>query len=134
MCQLIQMTKPGAGIFGLDRENHLWIVLSDPTPTDEIAVVMLFKHGRPRLRDHASCTVIRRGEYQELDSDVCVEMRRLSLRPWRPLLKGLDDGELQRKPTVEPAVLCRIQQAVLTSEVPPDRVREAVRQTIEYGA
>ena len=129
------MTKPGAVIFGLDGGGHIWIVLSDPTPKDEIAVVMLFSHGRPKWKkDHAGCTVIRRGEYQELDYDVCVEMGRSRLRRWRSLLEGLDRGELKRMPTVESAILGRIQQAVLTSEIPPKRVRDAIRQTIECEA
>lgn len=129
------MINPGATFVGGDEEGHIWIILSRPTAGDEIAVVMLFKHGRPNLRDHASCIVIRRGEYQELDSDVCVEMRRSRLMKWRPLFESLEDGrDLERRSTVESDILCRIQQAILTSEIPPDPVRKAVRQTIEREA
>ena len=129
------MAKPGAAIVGLDGGGHIWIVLSAPTPKDEIAVVMLFKHGRPKRLDHASCTVIRCGEYQKLRYDVCVEMRRSALKPRRSLLEDMEDRrERRRLPTVAPAILYRIQQAVLTSEIPPKRVRDAIRQTIECEA
>ena len=136
MCQLIQLIKPGAAIVGLDEERHIWIVLSNPTLDDKIAVVMLSEHGRPKRSDHARCTVIRRGEYQGLYSDLCVVMQRSALKPRGPLHKALEDGrdDLRSMRRVRSAVLCRFQQAVLASEYTTDPVRKAIRQTIERKA
>lgn len=130
------MVKPDATIYGLDKRGHIWVVLSDPELANKIAVVSLSKHGRPELKDHAGCTIIRRGEYQGFHGDKCVEMQSSRLMRWRPLLKALEDRkELEPgQATVDPDILVRIQRAVLVSEIPPDSVRKAVRQTVEPEA
>lgn len=96
---------------------------------------MLSKHGRPKQSDHACCTIIRRGEYQGLNSDLCV-MQRSTLMREGPLRKVLEDGkdELRSMRRVRSDVLDRIRQAVLDSEYTMDPVRKAIRQTIERDA
>lgn len=96
---------------------------------------MLSKHGRPEQSDHARCTIIRRGEYQGLNSDLCVMQRSILMRQG-PLRKALENGEdeLRSMRRVGPDVLDRIQQAVLDSEYTMDPVRKAIRQTVKGEA
>ena len=132
---MIQMTRPGVAIIGLDEGRHPWIVLSNPTPAGEIAVVMLSKHGRPEQSDPARCNIIRRGDYPGLNSDLCVMQRSILMRQG-PLRKALENGEdeLRSMRRVGPDVLDRIQQAVLDSEYTMDPVRKAIRQTVKGEA
>lgn len=128
------MIEPGAAIVGLDMDGHIWIVLSDPTPSGQIVIVSLSKHGRPGWPDHARCTIIRQDEYPVLYSDSCVMPRSANLNPLRPLLVSQTDGRLSQRDAVTPAILGRIQQAVLDFRFTLDPVRNAIRRTIERDA
>lgn len=125
------MIVPGDAIVGLDMGGHISIVLSSPTAEDEIALVNLSKHGRPRYSDHARCVIVRRAEYPVLYSDSCVFLRSANLNPLAPLLADQAKEKLAQRDSVSPAILLRIQRAVLGSRFAPSPVRDAIRATID---
>lgn len=125
------MIVPGDAIIGLDMGGHISVVLSNPTAEDEIAVVNLSKHGRPRYSDHAHCVIVRRAEYPVLYSDSCVFLRSANLNPLAPLLADQAKGNLAQRDSVPPAILLRIQRAVLEFRFTPYPVRDAIRATID---
>lgn len=125
------MIEPGDTIVGLDMGGHIWVVLSQPTSGGEIAVVNLTKHGRPRYADHGRCTVVHESEYSVLQSDSCVYLRAANMNPLRPLLSDQAAGRLPQRAPLPPAVLRRVQRAVLGYRFTTDAVRDAIRATIE---
>ena len=125
------MIEPGDTIVGLDMGGHIWVVLSQPTPGGEIAIVNLTKHGRPRYADHERCTVVRQSEYSVLQSDSCVYLRAAGMNPLQPLLSDQAAGRLPQQAPLPPAILRRVQRAVLDYRFTQDVVRDAIRVTIE---
>lgn len=125
------MIEPGDTIVGLDMGGHLWVVLSQPTTGGEIAIVNLTKHGRPRYADHERCTVVRQSEYPVLQSDSCVYLRAASMNPLQPLLSDQAAGRLLQRAPLPPAILRRVQRAVIGYRFTQDVVRDAIRATIE---
>ena len=127
------MIEPGDTIVGLDTGGHIWVVLSQPTPGGEIAIVNLTKHGRPRYADHGRCTVVRQSEYPVLQDDSCVYLRAASMNPLQPLLSDQTAGRLPQRAPLPAATLRRVQRAVLGYRFTPDPVRDAIRATIGAG-
>lgn len=125
------MIEPGDTIVGLDMGGHIWVVLSQPTPGGEIAIVNLTKHGRPRYADHERCTVVRQSEYSVLQSDSCVYLRAAGMNPLQPLLSDQAAGRLPQQAPLPPAILRRVQRAVLDYRFTQDVVRDAIRVTVE---
>lgn len=124
------MIEPGDTIVGLDMGGHIWVVLSRPTATGEVAIVSLSKHGRPKYADHSRCTVVQQAEYSELYSDSCVMPRSADLNPLRPLLRDQAAGRLPQRAPVAPAALLRMQRAVLGYRFAPKGVHSAIRASI----
>lgn len=125
------MIDPGDTIVGLDMGGHIWVVLSRPTANDEIAIVSLSKHGRPKHAEHSDCTVVRQAEYSELYSDSCVMLRSAILNPLRPLLASQQRGELMQRAPIPASILRRVRRAVLDYRFTSDAVRQAISATLE---
>ena len=128
------MIVPGDAIIGLDMGGHIWVVLSHPNVDGEIAIVSLSKHGRPKYADHSRCTVVQQAEYPELYSDSCVMPRQANLNPLAPLLADQAKENLAQRDSVSPAILLRIQRAVLGSRFAPSPVRDAISATIDAAS
>ena len=111
--------------------GHIWVVLSGPTPSGDIAIVSLSKHGRPRFPDHPRCTVVRAAEYPVLRSDSCAILHSAILNPLRPLLASQAAGHLAQRDPVPFPILQRIQRAVLDYGPTRHPVRDAIRATID---
>ena len=127
------MSSPGQVVRGLDEQDHLWIVLSDPTSSGTIALANLTTH-RPPLKDHgAACVLIRPGEHPFVERDSCIAYHRAAMRPSRPFDSRVRRGDLAEQAVLTPPVLRRVQLGALASARVPTRVREAIRATLAHG-
>lgn len=121
--------SPGETILEFDLGNHLWIVVSFPTASDEVALVNLTTHGRGS-RCGASCVTIDMGERPYVTRLSCVHYSGALMHAVAPLERARERGELRQHQPLGGELLRRIQEGALSSPAIIDRVRDAVRASV----
>jgi len=109
---------PAPGISA--RTPHLWIVVTDPSPEENMVVIVSLT----TLRGQAEQTVVlRKGEHPFIkwDSSVCYSDCRLI--DARDLDGKADSGQIKPQDPCSAATLKNIQDGLLASELTPRKVQ-----------
>lgn len=121
---------PGETILGFDFGNHLWIVLSVATADGQLALANLTTHGRQRTCG-SGCVVVSPGEHEYPSRDSCVYYRGALLNPGAPLDDAKRRGVLEQREPFVAELLLRVQRGALASRMTSDKVKEAIRRTLD---
>lgn len=122
--------NPGETIRGLDAANHLWVVISDPTTNDLVAVTNLTTHGRSAICSLGDCVIIEPGEHRYVQRHSCLFYRGAYLTPLQLLNQAVARRIFQQHDPFEPELLQRIQQGAIGSRFTSGVVKAAVTVTL----
>lgn len=124
---------PGETFVGYDLQNHLWIVLSLPTPRGEIALANLTTHG-PSSNCGTHCVIVHPGEHSFVRRVSCIYYRGARLGLTQPLDEAKDRRTLRLREPFSATILRRVQDGALATHETDDEFKAAVRATLERGA
>ncbi len=103
------MIRLGDTFEGYDDRRRLYVVLSEPTADNNLALVNLISH-YPHLPLHdPACVIIHPSEHPWIRRESCVFYEGAVLESRLILETDLDSADLQRHPHFPPQLLSRIQ-------------------------
>ena len=123
--------RPGDTFFGFDLGNHMWMVLSEPDGSGQVAVANLTTHGRSATCRRGSCVVLEPAEHPYLRHQSCVYYRGAALTSGALLDDSRQRGMLDQQDPLSAQLLKRIQEGALASDLTALEVQEAIRTTLE---
>ena len=109
-----------------DSPEHLWIVVSHPTESGDVAIVNLTTR---RLDSDDTC-VVYPGEHPFVQHESVVAYDRAQLVQQQLLTSLEQRGYSRRMQQVSDSLLERIQQGALDSDFTPQKIQAAVRNTV----
>ncbi len=127
----VRVIRPGETLLNFDFERHLWVVLSEPTDDDRVAVANFTSHDTARSFCNDACVVLAAGERRWVTRDTCVRFRNAFLTPLAPLLALRERGALQQHDPLSGVLLLRIQRGALASPLTARVVKAAIESTLQ---
>ena len=124
------MIRPGDTFEGYDDRRHLYVVLSEPTIYDNIALVNLISHYPHLPLRGPGCLVIRPDDHPWVRRDSCVFYQEAALERRLILEADLESAEIQRHPPFYNAVAETRSAWRVASPVVADEVKAAIRSTL----
>lgn len=122
--------RPGDTFWGIDRQHHLWIALTAPTPDGSIIVANFTSHyPSDKASCDANCTVVNPGEHPYPRRPSCIFYEGIRAENQRHVLEGIE-RPFRRSEPLSPALLRRVQRGALDSARVPRAVKDAVRASL----
>ena len=111
---------------------HLWIMLNDPDGSGRAAMANITTHSvETRQRCSAQCLIVRHGEHPFVEEghDSCVRYAEI-LYLLDTITRAVEHPGTERREPFSPALLRRVQQGALDSDLVPRAVKDAVRASL----
>ena len=122
--------KMGDTIYGIDGQNHLFVVLSVPV-NGQVAVANFTSHRLERTYCSEHCLTFDQRDHPDFRHETCVRYLKSFLTSLYWLGNGLENRTYRRSAPVSPEMLLRIQQGALDlRQNAPSRVRDAIRASL----
>lgn len=121
MDRLLNLPKP-----------HLWSILNDPAGTGQVALANITTHDpTTRRRCGAHCLIVRDGEHPFVEAGhaSCVRYADV-LYPLSVITHAAEHPDAERRQPLSPALLRRVQQGALDSDLVPQAAKDAVRASL----
>lgn len=106
---------------------HLWIIISDPTPRDEVVIVNVTTSD---LGSDRSC-VITHGEHPFITHESVIAYYFAKLISVEKIKEWKNRQYFESRQPVKPPLLRRIQQGAVDSDYTPQKIQEIIRQQME---
>ena len=122
--------RPGDTFWGIDRQHHLWIALTAPASDGGIIVANFTSH-HPSTNASCDehCTVVNPGEHPYPRRSSCVYYRGIRTENQQDIMGGIA-RPFRRGEPLSHALLRRVQQGALDSDLVPRAVKDAVRASL----
>ena len=122
--------RPGDTFWGIDKQHHLWIALTNPDQDGSVLVVNFTSHYSANKEScDEQCTVVDPGEHPYPRRPSCIYYRGIRIESQQDILDGVE-RPFRRGQPLSPALLRRVQQGVLDSALVPRAVKDAVRASL----
>lgn len=122
--------RMGDTIYGIDEQNHLFIVLSVPM-SGQVAIASFTSHRLERTYCSEHCVTFDQQDHPDFRHETCVRYRKALLTSLYWLGNGLENRTYRRSAPVSPEMLLRIQQGALDLRLnAPSVVRSAIRASL----
>ncbi len=107
--------KAGDTFLLLDKDDHLWAVISDPSLDGEKVVIVLFVSWTEK---YDQACVLCAGDHPFIKHDTCVQYSGAKIVKSAQLEQSRKSGKLRMKQPLTTAILERIRQQAEVSQIP----------------
>ena len=126
--------RPGDTFWGIDRQHHLWIALTAPTPDGSVIVANFTSHHPSRKASCGEhCTVVNPGEHPYPKRPSCIFHEGIRVETQQDIMEGIE-RPFRRGDPLSPELLARIQLGIIDSPDTPPAIKNAIRAALGQGA
>ena len=97
-------------------DEHLWVIISDPTIDGKQVVVVNFTTSHPKKERFC---LIQAGEHPFVTRETCIAYNFAKITSLAKLIQNRDQGDITPQDPVSPVLLTRIRQGVPLSNLMP---------------
>ena len=124
------LLRIGDAFRGIDALNHVWFIVTNPTAIGDVIITNFTSHEFPgKATCSEDCVVVHPGEHPYLTKPSCIFYRDIRWTTVQQIMKGIA-GEFRREEPLSPALLRRVQQGALDSDLVPRAVQDAIRASL----
>ncbi len=123
----------GDAFRGIDALNHIWFIVTHPTPDGEVIITNFTRHAPDKATCSEDCVVVDQNDHRYLTKTSCIFYRDIRRTTVQQIVKGIA-GEFRREEPLSPALLRRVRQGALDSDLVPRAVKDAIRASLGQSA